>query len=219
MPSILLVRHAQASYGATDYDVLSALAAGQTRALREHLPARVLDGGPTVVVSGPRRRHLETADQVFPDVAVEVEDGWDEYSADEVLACYGGALADKASLDGDTALTSRDFQDVLDPALRRWIEDPCGSWPAFSKRTRDALASLANAVPSGGLGVVFTSAGAIASVAAATLAADSTFVPLNRVQVNTGVTKLVVGRAGTSLVSFNDHTHLELVDPALVTYR
>jgi hypothetical protein len=45
------------------------------------------------------------------------------------------------------------------------------------------------------------------------------FVPLNRVQVNTGISKLAVGRSGTTLVSFNDHGHLEDVDPALVTYR
>jgi hypothetical protein len=44
-------------------------------------------------------------------------------------------------------------------------------------------------------------------------------VAFNRVTVNTGVTKLVRGRSGTSLVSFNEHGHLEAPESALVTYR
>jgi hypothetical protein len=36
--------------------------------------------------------------------------------------------------------------------------------------------------------------------------------------VNSGVTKLVTGRRGVTLVSFNEHTHLES-QPGLLTYR
>lgn len=218
MPSILLVRHAQASYGGADYDVLSELAAYQSRALYAHLPTRGVNGGGVVVVSGPRRRHFETAERVCPDFTIETDDRWDEYSADEVLARYGNTNGG-VSLEGQTELSSKEFQKVLDRALVEWIADPSGSWPDFRERTTAACRALVDRVPSGGLGIVFTSAGPIAAVAAAMLDADSTFVPLNRVQVNTGVTKLVIGRSGTSLVSFNDHTHLELMNPSLVTYR
>jgi broad specificity phosphatase PhoE len=218
VPSILLVRHAQASYGGADYDVLSERAAYQSRALYAHLPTRGINGGGVVVVSGPRRRHLDTAQQVCPDFSIETHDGWDEYSADDVLAEYGDTNGG-VSLEGQTDVSSTEFQKILDRALAKWIADPRGSWPEFKDRTRGALEELIGRVPSGGLGIVFTSAGPIAAVAAAMLGADSTFVPLNRVQVNTGVTKLVIGRAGTSLVSFNDHTHLELMNPLLVTYR
>jgi hypothetical protein len=41
---------------------------------------------------------------------------------------------------------------------------------------------------------------------------------LNVVCVNTGVTKVVTGRRGATLVSFNEHTHLE-GEPELLTYR
>ena len=37
--------------------------------------------------------------------------------------------------------------------------------------------------------------------------------------VNTGVTKLVTGRRGVTMVSFNEHGHLEGRDPELLTYR
>ena len=49
---------------------------------------------------------------------------------------------------------------------------------------------------------------------------DRAFVPLNRVSVNTSITKVIVGSRGKTLVSYNDHSHLEDagVDD-LVTYR
>lgn len=58
MSSLLLVRHGQASFGADDYDVLSARGVEQSRAL-----GRQLAGGAGIdaVYSGPRRRHLDTA--------------------------------------------------------------------------------------------------------------------------------------------------------------
>jgi hypothetical protein len=47
----------------------------------------------------------------------------------------------------------------------------------------------------------------------------SAVVAFNRVAVNTGVTKVVHGRGGTTLVSFNEHGHLEQRGGSLVTYR
>ena len=41
---------------------------------------------------------------------------------------------------------------------------------------------------------------------------------LSKVVVNSSVTKVVLGRRGTSLVSFNDHGHLEGRE-GLLTYR
>ena len=66
--------------------------------------------------------------------------------------------------------------------------------------------------------VVFTSGGAIARVVISLLGGSPhTWAQLNPVTVNSSVTKVVVGRRGTTLVSFNDHSHLE--QPGLVTYR
>ncbi len=45
------------------------------------------------------------------------------------------------------------------------------------------------------------------------------FVAFNRVTANTGVTKVVHGRSGTTLVSFNEHAHRERDGRSLVTYR
>jgi hypothetical protein len=42
---------------------------------------------------------------------------------------------------------------------------------------------------------------------------------LSNVVVNAGVTKVLNGRRGTNLISFNDHSHLETGDAGLITYR
>ena len=42
---------------------------------------------------------------------------------------------------------------------------------------------------------------------------------LNRVTVNGGITKLVVGRGGVSLLAFNDHAHFDGPARELLTYR
>ena len=61
----------------------------------------------------------------------------------------------------------------------------------------------------------------IAALAASLLGLpDRAFVPLNRVSVNTSITKVIVGSRGKTLVSYNDHSHLEDAGNGdLVTYR
>jgi broad specificity phosphatase PhoE len=67
--------------------------------------------------------------------------------------------------------------------------------------------------------VVVTSGGPVSWLVTQLLGAGTdTYRRLAAVVVNTGVTKLVSGRRGLTLVSFNDHSHLE-AEPALLTYR
>jgi putative intracellular protease/amidase len=68
--------------------------------------------------------------------------------------------------------------------------------------------------------VVFTSGGIIAAVAAGLLGLGAAgVVALNRVTANGAITKVVVGGAGASLVSFNDHAHFEGERRGLLSYR
>ena len=68
--------------------------------------------------------------------------------------------------------------------------------------------------------VVFTSGGPVSWVTA-TLADGGlpAWTRLSKVVVNSSVTKVLSGRRGTSLITFNDHSHLEGGDPDLLTYR
>ena len=74
-----------------------------------------------------------------------------------------------------------------------------------------------------GTALVFSSGGPISWAAASLLAEDSgpaqqLWRKLNPVCVNSGLTRLVTGRRGTTLVSFNEHAHLDGV-PDVLTYR
>lgn len=225
VPTVLLVRHGQASFGAEDYDVLSALGVRQSEVLAAALKRRGL--APTRVIAGSMRRQIETAAAFAEFGETEVDPRWDEYEANAVLAHHS---ASELRLDGphpgrQGEMDSREFQAVLDPALAAWIEAGDSapgphSWPSFAAAGAAALAELRDGLGRGEVAAIFTSGGAIAAVCAALLdSPQSAFLALNRGMVNTGVTKIAIGRSGTSLISVNDHSHLEEVDRALVTYR
>jgi broad specificity phosphatase PhoE len=212
LPTVLLVRHGQASYGGPAYDVLSARGHAQAERLAADLTRRGFAA--ERVVSGRPARQRDTA-AALGEFAVDPR--WDEYDADDILAHHSGSGA-RLERPGGAALTPREFQDVLEAALLAWVAagdaSACAeSWPAFAARVAAGLEAAAERTT-----LVCTSGGAIAAACVGLLGiAPEAFVTLNRVTVNTGVTKIVRGRSGTSLVSFNEHAHLEA--DALVTYR
>jgi len=219
MPTIHLVRHAQASFGAADYDVLSDRGHAQAAALGRALTERGI--APDRVICGPARRHRDTAAgcPALRAAGVEVDERWDEYPADEVLARHGDTPLRLAG-PGAGQVGSAEFQDVLDRALRAWIAAGDEPWRAFVDRVQGALTDLAGSLERGERAVVVTSGGAIAAVCGLVLdALEQTFVAFNRVQVNTGVTTLAVGARGLSLVTVNEHGHLLRDGGGLVSYR
>jgi broad specificity phosphatase PhoE len=225
MPTVLLVRHGQASFGAEDYDLLSEVGRRQAEIAAASLAER--DYRPTRLISGTLRRQRETAAPfaALGGAALEEERRWDEFDADEVLEHHGASsLRLEAGDDGET-LTTRSFQAALDPALAEWIAHADGSpttqtWPQFSTAGAAALRDLAAELTAGQTAVVVTSAGTIGALLCGLWGAPPALFPaFNRVLVNASVTKLAVGSTGVNVISFNDHSHLESVDRALVTYR
>lgn len=228
MPTILLIRHGQASFRTANYDVLSERGRSQAQRLRNALQTRGVK--PELIVTGSLRRQIDTAALVrsagWPEPLVD--ERWNEYEADDVITSHGNSSARLQTADGDTApvLSSREFQRVLDSALLTWIahaeRSGCRTtWPQFLGRGHSALTALASALGRGETGIAFTSAGTISAVCVAVLELPAEgFVPLNRVQVNTGITKIVYGERGASMISFNDHAHLEpSEDGSLLTFR
>lgn len=225
VPTVLLVRHGQASFGAEDYDVLSPAGVRQSALLAEALRRRGVE--PARMLSGTLRRQTETAAAFAEFGEPETDERWNEYDANEVLTHHSQS---ETRLDGPPAdeqegLTSKRFQAILEPALGAWIAADGAtpgalSWADFSGGANAALAELGAGLERGETGIVFTSGGTIAAICGALLdAPEATFVALNRTLVNTGVTKIVIGSAGASLVTVNEHSHLEEVDRSLITYR
>lgn len=214
MSAILLVRHGQASFGAADYDQLSPLGVTQSRALGAALSAQGVV--PAVVMAGAMRRHGQTASAILEGAGwrqnVTLDPAWDEF---EVASFLPGGL------DGAANTDSRAFQRVLDDGMRKWaiaIGHGAGeSFTAFVARVEASLQRLATEPGPPGPIVVATSAGAISWAVTSLLGGGiEQWIRLNRVCINAAVTKLIHGRSGLSLVSFNEHGHLS---GRHVTYR
>lgn len=226
MPTVLLLRHGQASFGGADYDELSERGQRQSGLLTDEFARRRLNV--TRIVSGSLHRQRDTAAPVAGLLGLEmtIDSRWNEYDMDDILAHHSRtAVRTTGAGDDQHQVSSAEFQDLLEQALGGWIgagsaTPAAESWPAFIDRTRSALADVAAGLPSGTVGLAFTSGGVIAALCAQAIGVGAqALIPLNRVMVNAGITKLVYGRRGATLVSFNEHTHLELADPPLVTYR
>jgi broad specificity phosphatase PhoE len=224
MSQILLVRHGQASWGAADYDVLSEVGERQARVVGAALAARGVR--PDVVLHGAMKRQRETA-RLLAEAAgpgapwdrLEEDATWDEMDHHAVLE------RQPRTFHGDEP-SPREFQAWFERATDRWTSgefdhEYAESFPAFTARVRAALDALARRLAPSGTAVVVTSGGPVARLSAELLAAGTrTHSLLAPVVVNASVTKIVVGRRGTTLVSFNDHSHLEATgDEDLLTYR
>ena len=224
MPTVLLVRHAQASYGTADYDVLSTVGHRQAEVLARDLARRGIAAGR--IISGGLRRQRDTAAALAGTATVEVDAGWDEYDSADVLTHHSSAGARlEAGPGGGPPLSSRDFQVIMDGALREWVAAGSGStaaepFPAFAARIDAALERLTSGLEPGMTALACTSGGVIAALCVALLRVpQSALVPLNRVSVNTAVTRLAHSVRGTSLLSFNEYAHLDADAIGLRTSR
>ena len=222
VPQLLLVRHGQASFGTDDYDRLSELGVRQAQLTGQTL--RDAEVPIARVVSGSLRRQHDTA-QAIADLCgqtVTTDDRWNEYDADTVLRHHSPSAVRLEHPGTPDAVpgSPRAFQAALEAALSDWIETGAGSdaaetFPGFADRVAAALSDAAAA--GSGTTVVCSSGGSIAAVCAVlTGGGTPAFIPFNRVAVNCGLSRVIAGRSGTSLVSFNEQGHL----PAdAVTYR
>jgi broad specificity phosphatase PhoE len=221
MSVVLLVRHGQASWGAADYDQLSSLGDQQSRTLGTALAARGVR--PDLVVRGSMKRHRQTAEATAAAAgwtSPEVEDGgWNEFDHRQMLELHPRGVGEGEDL------TRVEFQRWFEEATRRWTsgrhaEEYDESFASFGERVEGALRRTVERLEPKQTAVVFTSGGPIAWTVSALLGGETgVWTTLNPVVVNASVTKVVVGGRGTTLVSFNDHSHLEAADAGLLSYR
>jgi broad specificity phosphatase PhoE len=225
---LLLVRHGQGSLGTSNYDELSELGLRQSRLVGARL-ARA-DLRVSQAWCGALARQRETAQSVLAELGLppgelRTDDRLDEYDHLGVLAADGTGDLRPADGTGDpfaSAVTPQArlaLQSALDEAIGRWIAGGAG-YPephsAFTARVEAVIAEL-TALP--GTTMAVTSAGVIAVACARLTGLPAGRWPaLARVVVNTSVTRLITGRTGTHLLTFNDHAHLES-NRSLITYR
>ena len=233
MGQILLVRHAQASFGADDYDCLSEHGLAQAARLGQWFTrcARKLD----VAVTGAMRRHAQTAEGALEAMAPDlrprqpaiVDTGFDEYDADHVVQCAWPEFSEPTAMRKHLAgheQPRREFQRLFASAMLRWGSgeqdaDYRETWSAFRARCVAALERAVLAAEGRDL-VVFTSGGPITAICAHLMHLPTPrALELNYVLANTGVTGLSAGRNGLTLRYVNNHAHLDETGAPEVTYR
>jgi broad specificity phosphatase PhoE len=222
MPLLVIVRHGQASFGSADYDVLSPVGRQQAQSTATALSAAGLDAAR--IITGSLRRQRDTANAIGDATGLSptVDERWNEYDADPVLAHHSTSAQRLEHPSGPDAAPSspRAFQRVLEGALESWVragEDSATAetWPAFNRRVTAALDAAGGA--GSGTTVIVSSGGVISALAVSLIGVDPISFPrLNRVTINCGVTRVIVGSAGTTLVSFNEQGHLT---GGMLTYR
>jgi len=227
MAAIYLIRHGQASWGQQNYDELSELGIAQSKLLGKLLRDRI--GKPDRVIAGAMRRHRQTAEHALTAMELSTdwqEDArWNEYDHEQLLERIDPVLADRSQLMSKMLQSEnprQSFQELFDRALQRWIgaqfdsEYP-ESWPAFRDRI---AAALEDAMQSDGTTLIFTSGGAIGAVVRQLWnLPDESWLQVNRVIANATLTKIIRGRRGLHLSTFNEHSHFEGLQRPLLTYR
>jgi broad specificity phosphatase PhoE len=214
MAELVLVRHAQASFGADDYDKLSELGWQQSRWLGEYFAER--GAAFDRVVRGSLRRHAETlagiAEGMGRELAADEDARLNEYQADVLLRAHTGK--DAFQREGDR----REHFRVLREAMYAWTEGALAlesqhRFDVFRGRVLGALAALRSGQAKRVL--VVSSGGPISTILVEVLGMPMRgVVDLNLQTRNTGISELQAGASRIHCVSFNNVPHLDRPDRA-----
>ena len=229
MATIYLVRHGQASFGKENYDQLSPRGWEQGKILGRWLAGKVEPGA---IFGGNLQRHRETVEAITTGYGVSLPDmqvleGLNEFDHLEVVERLRPEWADKQVMARDLASfpkPARAFQQAFEKAVTRWVsgefdQEYSETWNGFRQRVGHALDQLIN-LADGADVIVSTSGGPIAVIAQRLLElSDHKALEMNNVIANTSVSRILYSGPRRSLAVFNNYSHLEAEDPALVTYR
>ena len=235
MAELYLIRHAQASFGTSDYDRLSPLGCRQAGALGEYFRDCAIHFD--AVYSGELERQRRTAKIVLglqPDnVHHEIDPRLNEIEIDKVFEHLVPQLVETSSnLENfvkEGKHSSKDYQKALEIVFKHWVTSDndypkLESWAEYSGNVHRALAEIVANEGSGKTVGVFTSGGTIATVVAHVLGVTGNQVynfyePL----MNCSVTRLLYSGEKMSLSSFNDHLFFQSLasksGEGILTYR
>ena len=234
MAIIHLVRHGQASFGAENYDQLSALGVRQCALLGQWL--RDTQQPVQQILLGAMHRHRQSAQAFWEGYGApaelaaqhwQIESGLNEFDHEQILIASRPEFAEQGRLTKFLA-DQQQPRVVLDrlfiQGVQRWMSgahdaDYAESWPAFKARIVTAMDLFAQ--PDHKNSMVFTSGGPISLMCQHMMAIpDTHMMALLSSMMNSGVSKMISSDGQLRLVSTNSIAHLEVkADKSLISYR
>jgi broad specificity phosphatase PhoE len=122
VPTILLIRHGQASYGADDYDRLSEVGHAQASAVAVELRRR----GARIerIVHGSLARQRDTAAPTVAALSLPavLDPSFNEYDIDEIVSRHTDSPVRTNAAPGGEPVSSREFQRILEMGMNAWID-------------------------------------------------------------------------------------------------
>ena len=214
MAELYLIRHGQASFGAANYDQLSALGYQQARWLGEHFRDR--ETRPDRLIIGDMARHRQTAESLCEGFGItpelEVHAGFNEFDFHQVIKAYVEQNPDAAI---DDFQDKRKVYGLLRTGMTAWSRDEIDTaslpetWQAFHDRVASALAFARQG--SAKRTFVASSGGAIAMALSQVMGFDeNTLINTNLQSKNTGVSHFYYNSRAIYLTSFNNVPHLDI---------
>ena len=234
--SIYLIRHGQASFGADNYDVLSARGTEQAKILGRYLAGLGIDFD--AAYAGTLERQQSTAASALGQLAehnlkapsVTLDAGFNEYLSDEVIRAYMPDLLEyepnAQAILHNAANQRAEFQRLFAFVINRWAggqhpREGLQSWQGFVDQVQAALTKVLAKAQAKDRIAIFTSGGTITAAMQLVLGLN----PLNAFElnwqiVNTSVSVIKFRNTQMAVASFNSAAHLEqLNNPDLITYR
>ncbi len=218
MAELLVIRHAQASFGAEDaggYDKLSDLGHQQAEIAGRAL--RASGWVPDRLITGTLDRQKQTLHSMGFSAAPETHPGWNEYDFHDLLhARFGGAVPDAVLGDRKTHFRT------LRETLLDWQAGGCTgareTWESFTARV-EAARTFAIAEPIERV-LVVSSGGAIGQLVAASLDTPaSQMITLNLQVKNTSMSRFIFSGNRFFLHEFNATPHFAPPEVAdMLTY-
>ncbi|MDA9990165.1 histidine phosphatase family protein [Paracoccaceae bacterium] len=220
MAELYLIRHAQASFGADDYDKLSELGHKQSYALGQALAAQGVR--PDTWIMGDMRRHRETIEGIakgmgLDTVNTEIHTGLNEFDFTGLLnARYRGHPAPE-NMHTDRKTHFRTLRETVLAWQADDIQNPPETWTEFKQRIEFARQFImrdgVNSV------LALSSGGAISQMISAAL--ETPKVQQVRLQLqmkNCAVNRFIFTPKGFYLHGFNESPHITQETDHFLTY-
>lgn len=208
MAELLVIRHAQASFGNDNYDELSELGHRQSEMAGKAL--RAAGWRPDRLVTGTLKRQKQTLLSMGFDAVPEEHAGLNEYDFHDLLAVrFGGKVPDAVRHDRKTHF--RTLRETILEWQAGGLAGAAESWRTFSDRVRKAREFATDTAARRVL--VISSGGPIGELVKASLGApDAQMIALNLQVKNTSWTRFFFNASTFLLHEFNATPHFSTSD-------